>query len=162
MNKETFFTMPYEKRAEEVNKLLQSSSLKEVAEKLGISYSTFTKEMQAGDYVFIQRDNRYYKFIRDPNDKPSNTSHNIEYSNELTFVRDNLDTLKKLIETNTNRPPLILEKTIYSKNSSYSVKSIKMNDDIYSSFSKFCNDNYPHFRVQDLIAQSLLEFMNRY
>ncbi|EST51927.1 hypothetical protein T458_26880 [Brevibacillus panacihumi W25] len=65
MNKEIFFAMPSEKRVEVVNKMLQNASLKEVADKIGIAYSTFLKEMTVGDHVYIQRDNRYYKFIRE-------------------------------------------------------------------------------------------------
>ncbi|WP_027093451.1 hypothetical protein [Cohnella thermotolerans] len=159
MNKETFFTMPHDKRAEEVNKLLESSTLKEVADKIGVNYSSFTKEMQSGDYVFIQRDNRYYKFLRDPNSKPLPTTQT-GYAKELHFLHENLDKLKQLIAN--DKSPLVLDQRIYAKNSQFTVKSIKMNDDIYGMFTQYCDENYPHFRIQDLIAQSLLDFIEKY
>jgi hypothetical protein len=162
INKETFFTMSYEKRAEEVNKLLQTSCLKEVAEELGMSYSTFTKEMQSGDYVFIQRDNRYYKFLRDPNAKPLIVNPSGDFIEELNFLRENLDLLKTLMDVESNKPPLAIDQRIFSKSSQLSVKSIKMNEDIYTMFTEFANEKYPYFRLQDLIAQSLLDFTKRY
>ncbi|MDR6244940.1 hypothetical protein [Paenibacillus hunanensis] len=89
MNKESFFTMQYDKRAEEVNKLLQSLSLEDVAKKIGVNYSTFTKEMQTGDYVFIKRDNCYYKFLRDPFIGPEKKQNELN-SEELNFLKDNI------------------------------------------------------------------------
>lgn len=65
MNKDKFSTMDVDKRAEEINKMLVNSDLKVVAERLGIAYSSFTKLMQDGDFVYIARENQYFKFIRD-------------------------------------------------------------------------------------------------
>lgn len=161
MNKETFFTMQHDKRAEEVNKLLQSFSLEEVAEKIGVSYSTFTKEMQAGDYVFIKRDNRYYKFLRDPYSIPTKKPPVVD-SEELNFLKENLEKLRKLVESNNDKSILQLDQRIYSKNSQFLVKSIKMNEDIYGTFTQYCDEKFPHFRLQDLIAQSLLDFIEKY
>ncbi|GCL74586.1 hypothetical protein PN4B1_45410 [Paenibacillus naphthalenovorans] len=97
-------------------------------------------------------------FLRDPNSKPQTTQTG--YTVELNFLRENLDKLKKLTEN--NKLPLILDQRIYSKTSQFFVKSIKMNEDIYGMFTQYCDENYPHFRLQDLIAQSLLDFIEKY
>lgn len=124
MNKETFFTMQHDKRSEEVNKLLQSFTLEEVAEKIGVSYSTFTKEMQAGDYVFIKRDNSYYKFLRDPLSIPTKKQPVVD-SEELNFLKENIEKLRSLVESKNDKSILVLDQRIYSKNSQFLVKSIK-------------------------------------
>ncbi|WP_153976931.1 hypothetical protein [Paenibacillus xylanilyticus] len=161
MNKETFFTMQHDKRAEEVNKLLQSFTLDEVAEKIGVSYSTFTKDMQAGDYVFIKRDNRYYKFLRDPFSMPPKKQTIVD-SEELIFLKENLEKLRSLVKNKNDNSILVLDQKIYSKNSQFLVKSIKMNEEIYGRFTQNCVEKFPHFRLQDLIAQSLLDFIEKY
>ncbi|ALS23762.1 hypothetical protein IJ22_34010 [Paenibacillus naphthalenovorans] len=97
-------------------------------------------------------------FLRDPNSKPQTTQTG--YTVELNFLRENLDKLKKLTEN--NKLPLILDQRIYSKTSQFFVKSVKMNEDIYGMFTQYCDENYPHFRLQDLIAQSLLDFIEKY
>lgn len=161
MNKESFFTMQHDKRAEEANKLLQSLNLEDVAKKIGVNYSTFTKEMQTGDYVFIKRDNCYYKFLRDPFSAPEKKKNEL-YSEELNFLKENIEELRELIANNNDKSILHLDPKIYSKNSPFSVKSIKMNEDIYSMFTSHCEENFPHFRLQDLVAQSLLDFIAKY
>ncbi|UQQ36181.1 hypothetical protein [Paenibacillus polymyxa] len=161
MNKESFFTTQHDKRAEEVNKLLQSYSLEEVAEKIGVNYSTFTKEMQAGDYVFIKRDNHYYKFLRDPQSIPTKRQPAMD-SEEMSFLKENLEKLRSLVEVKNDKSILVLDQRIYSKNSQFLVKSIKMNEDIYGYFTEYCDEKFPHFRLQDLIAHSLLDFIEKY
>lgn len=37
-----------------------------------------------------------------------------------------------------------------------------MNEDIYGTFTHYCVEKFPHFRLQDLIAHSLLDFIEKY
>ncbi|EST52221.1 hypothetical protein T458_26895 [Brevibacillus panacihumi W25] len=83
------------------------------------------------------------------------------YREELRFLCENIDVLKRLINSE-HRPPLTLDKQIYSNDASFSNKSIKMNEEVYKKFTKHCNEQYPQFRLQDLIAQSLLDFIEKY
>lgn len=57
MNKEEFYAIDPDVRVEHINKLLLNRSLNDVAEEIGISPSTFSKEMTVGDYVYIKREN---------------------------------------------------------------------------------------------------------
>ncbi|MFK5707523.1 hypothetical protein [Lysinibacillus boronitolerans] len=165
MNKDKFFTMDVDKRVEEINKMLINSDLKGVAEALGLAYSTFTKEMQKQDFVYIARENQYFKFIRDKeslgNAKPSDKA-TIGFQEELTFIKENLETLKNLVSTVNEKPTLFLDKEIYNTKARYVNKNLKLNENIYDKFSKLCENQFPHLKVQDLIAQSLLEFINTY
>ncbi|MEC1722831.1 hypothetical protein [Schinkia azotoformans] len=165
MNKDRFFTMDVDKRAEEINKMLVNSDLKGVAEALGLAYSTFTKSMQTGDYTYIARENQYFKFIRDkellgtmkPSDKATTG-----FQEELTFLKENLETLKSLVSTVNESPTLVLDKDIYNTKAKYVNKNLKLNENIYEKFSKLCENQFPHLKIQDLIAESLLEFINKY
>ncbi|WP_342545431.1 hypothetical protein [Lysinibacillus sp. FSL K6-4013] len=163
MNKDRFFTMDVDKRVEEINKMLVNSDLKGVAEALGIAYSSFTKSMQSGDYTYIARENQYFKFIRDKEllgtVKPS-TKATTGFQEELTFIKENIETLKRLISTIDESPTLVLDKEIYNSKARYVNKNLKLNEAIYEKFSKLCENQFPHLKVQDLIAQALLSFTN--
>ncbi|QEY21608.1 hypothetical protein D0S48_13555 [Psychrobacillus sp. AK 1817] len=165
MNKDRFFTMDVDKRAEEINKMLVNSDLKGVAETLGIAYSSFTKEMQKQDFVFIARENQYFKFIRDKEllgtTKPSDKA-TTGFQEELTFIKENLETLKSLVSTVNEKPTLVLDKEIYNSKAKYVNKNLKLNEAIYEKFSKLCENQFPHLKVQDLIAQALLSFTNEF
>lgn len=67
MNKDKFHTTSSKDRVAIVNDLLKNegSDLQKVADTLEMNYSTFTKLMQEDDYVYIKRENQYYKFVRD-------------------------------------------------------------------------------------------------
>lgn len=165
MNKDKFFTMDVDKRVEEINKILINSDLKGVAEALGLAYSTFTKEMQKQDFVYIARENQYFKFIRDKeslgNAKPSDKA-TIGFQEELTFIKEHLETLRNLVSTVNEKPTLVLDKEIYNTKAKYVNKNLKLNENIYEKFSKLCENQFPHLKIQDLIAESLLEFINKY
>lgn len=159
MDKDTFFTMAPEERVKKVNELLQKYELKEIADLIGIPYSTFTKEMRKGDYFYHQSDKKYYPFFRDENEKRK-AGENRD-SEELTFIRENLDALKSLLQ-NYKSSTLLLDERIYRNNAIFVNKSIKMNSEIYDEFSKFCEENYPQYQLQHLVAQALIDFMNKY
>lgn len=150
--------MPPEVRVTEINEMLLSMTLKKVSETLDIPYSTFLKEMTTGDYVYIQRENRYFKFVRE-NDYTPQTLFYEDFAEELYFIRENLTHFKSMIVT---EPELKISKKIHNKDAIFSNKSIKMNEEIYANFSSHCQDKFPQFRLQDLIAQSLLDFIEKY
>ncbi|WP_339197701.1 hypothetical protein [Aeribacillus sp. FSL k6-2211] len=158
MDKDTFFTMTPEERVKKVNELLQKYELKEIADLIGIPYSTFTKEMRKDDYFYHQTDRKYYRFIRDE----KNIKGKYSDSEVLSFIQENFDTLKSLIQNYKSSSFLLLDERVYRSNANFVNKSIKMNSEIYEEFSKFCEDNYPQYQLQHLVAQALIDFMNKY
>lgn len=152
-------------RAEKINALLENSDLRGVSQMLDIPYSTFTKEMQKGDYVYIARENKYFKFIRNKNDYVSSKSYikgTEDYTEELAFLKENLEMLKKLVANSEENKMLILDKAIYDTKAKFVNKNLKVNEAIYEKFSKLCESQFPHLKIQDIIAQSLLDFINKY
>src|SRR5690606_3012072 len=138
--------------------MLLNRSLNEVAKEIGIPSSSFSKEMTNGDYVYIKRENQYYKFVRDLKDLQSSVTDN----DTMLYLNQNIETIKKVISLFQHHTPLILDEKIYSKQLSYTTKSLKMNDNVYSEFTDFFKSNYPTYRLQDLIAQALLDFIQKY
>ncbi|RKQ16445.1 hypothetical protein [Ureibacillus endophyticus] len=160
MDREQFYNTHPDERVDIINKMLKNSSLKEIAKKIGVPESSFSKEMTNGDYVYIKRDNQYYKYIRDKN----MISNNHQQSQDvISFIEQNMEVLKAILRHHEDsRNMLILDEQVYSKKAKYMNKSIKMNSEIYDKFVKFCEEKYPFLTLQDLVAQALLDFINRY
>ena len=94
--------------------------------------------MREGDYLYHQGDKQYYPFVRSEEER---ISKDLNHSNEeITY----------------------LDKRIYDKNAKFVNKSIRMNSEIYEDFSHFCDEYFPHLKMQDLIAQALIDAMQRY
>lgn len=122
--------------------------------------SSFSKEMTNGDYVYIKRDNQYYKFIKNKN---MFKQHPEQFQDVINFIEQNIETLRAIINDYEGfRKKLILDERVYSKQADYTNKNIRMNGEVYKEFVEFCKENYPYLMIQDLVAQSLLDFINRY
>ena len=141
-----------------MNKFLKKHSLKEVATKLGYKYSTFTTEMRnGGEYQFIKKNKQYIGAVS-LGDKVENENND----RATAFIIQNRKALQHIIEMYQSNNLLLLDEQVYSKKATFENKSIKMNKDIYKNFSEFCEANYPHLKIQDLIAKALLDFTKRY
>ncbi len=160
MDKNTIISMPPAKRVQEVNKMLKEHSLSEICEHLEIPSGSFSKLMREGDYLYHQADKQYYPFVRSEDERV--TSSHTEHNDEITFIKNHFETLKKVIQQFEESGNLLLDKRIYSKNADFVNKSIRMNTSIYEDFSKFCEEYYPHLKTQDVIAQALIDAMTRY
>lgn len=159
MDKDKFYSLQKDKRADSINKLLENKDQAGVAELIGISRSAFSKEMTQDDYVYISRENRYFKFIRDIKSAPhTNKAH----SPEMDFLSTNLDVLKQILASCESGMLLFLNKEIYSNNGTFVNKNIRINQAIYDKFTDNCDKHFPHLKLQDLIAQSLLDFIDKY
>jgi len=160
MDKETFISLTPAKRVQEVNKLLKNHSLTEISDLLGIPSSTFSKLMREGDYLYHQGDKQYYPFVRSEEERVKKNYSEIDEG--LTFIKSHIETLKKMVLHYEESGTLILDKRIYNKDSEFVNKSIRMNSAIYDDFNKFCEEYYPHLKTQDVVAQALIDAMNRY
>ncbi|HDR7656211.1 TPA: hypothetical protein QCX68_001623 [Bacillus wiedmannii] len=163
MNEKEFFEIHTEERVKIINAMLEEESskpLESVAKRIGVKYSTFTKEMQKDNYVYIQRKNKYFKFYDE--EELATSTHSInEFERELNFLKVNFDSLKFLTQ-NKNKKLLILDEDVYKKTNKHITKTIKIKEDIYYMFNQMCEGQFSHYKIQDLFAQSLLEFCKKY
>lgn len=156
MDKDQFITLSPTKRVEKVNHLLKSHSLKEIANMLNFAYSTFTTEMRNnGEYQYNKKNKQYVRAV-------TSEVNEGEVGDSLSFINENRQALQRLVEMYQSDNLLLLNEKVYSKTATFENKSIKMNKDIYKDFSTLCDGKYPHLKVQDLVAQALLDFMKRY
>jgi len=163
MDKEVFFSMEKNKRVEAVNKLLVGRNQSEVAKIIGVSQSVFSKEMMREDFAYIARENKYFKFVRSQKDAVGlRNQNNSAESPEMTFLRANLEKLKQLLNDCEEGLVLSLDKEIYSHDAVFVNKNIRINQAVYERFISHCSDRFPHLKIQDLVAQSLLEFVSKY
>src|SRR5699024_10599940 len=144
-----------------VNNLLIRAGfrLKAVATEIGMKYSRFTKLMQEDDYGYIKRDNQYYKSIRDDHKMLHNVETDID---ELAYIKENLSTIKELIELRKDNSDLLLDKRIYHSSSKHVTKNFRISDEIYKQFTRICNEQYPHLKIQDIVSQLLLDFIDKH
>ncbi|MBX8944799.1 hypothetical protein [Lysinibacillus sp. K60] len=159
MNKDKFLKLNNKDRVTFVNDLLKNKAfdLQQVADHIGIKYSTFTKVMQEDDFVYIKRENQYYKFVRDEN--AISSAENFE--NELTaFLNENLDTLKSMIDKHKRNDDFTIDKKIFA--SKLSTKTFRMPEELYQQFVRTCEKEFPHLKIQDIIAQLLSDFTDKY
>lgn len=155
MNKDKFLKLNNKDRVAFVNDLLKNKAfdLQQDADHIGINYSTFTKVMQEDDFVYIKRENQYYKFVRD--EKVISSVENSE--DELTaFLNENLDTLKSIIDRHNRNGNFTIDKKIFA--SKLSTKTFRMPEELYQT----CEKEFPHLKIQDIIAQLLLNFSEKY
>ncbi|MBA2879332.1 hypothetical protein HNR63_002404 [Anoxybacillus kamchatkensis] len=161
MNKDEFLSMNPDLRVKRINKMLETMQLPDIAKLLDMPSSTFSAEMQKGDYVYIKREKKYFKFLRDENSSKDelNTS---DYNEELLFIKRNFDILKNIVSNQEMSNLLILDKKIYDSKAKYVNKNIKVNDSIYQEFTSTCERQFPHLKIQDLIAQAFVDFISKY
>lgn len=159
MNKDKFLNLDSRQRVAFVNDLLKNKSfdLQQVADNIGINYSTFTKIMQEDDFVYIKRENQYFKFYRDERA----ISFIDNSADDLTeFLNENIDVLKQIIEKHKANDDFTIDKKIFA--SKLSTKTFRMPEELYQQFVLTCEKEFPHLKIQDIIAQLLLDFTDKY
>lgn len=77
--------------------------------------------MREGDYLYHQRDKKYYPFVRSEEKRIHESEK--DQSDDVLFIRKHADTLKRIIRKFEEQGLLLLNKRIYSKGQSLSVKA---------------------------------------
>ena len=161
MNKDKFIALSNKERVQFVNDLLKNKAftLQQVADHVGVNYSTFTKIMQEDDYVYIKRENSYYKFARDENTIIQN---HIAEDEVTLFLKENLELLKTIVAKYNANNDFTIDKKLFNINSKLSTKTFRMPEDLYQKFVDTCEKEFPYLKIQDIIAQLLVDFTNKY
>ncbi|WP_054752574.1 hypothetical protein [Piscibacillus salipiscarius] len=113
--------------------------------------------MREGNYQYHQAEKEYYKLLTLEEYK-SMMSRTTSHSDDLIdFLNAHQDELKKLLEYTKTQP--IIDPEVYDPKSKTQVKSIQINSDIYERFTTLQSTKFPHFRLNMLFSQCLLEFI---
>lgn len=163
MTSDEFANMDTTKRVIMVNQLLskeKSDALKNVAKKLGLNYSSFTKEMRKEDFSYNQSKRQYEKIISVEDFQKIKGELNQNDDQVYSYLSDHFDDLKRLLSESNQS--LNLDKSVYDPNAKLVIKSIKVNNEIYSQFILLCETEFPHLKLKDLVSQALLDFTKNY
>ena len=163
MDQQRLMKMEPMERVVYVNTLLQketSNHLKNVAKKLGMSPSTFSKLMREGNFQYNQADKLYYKLVPLEEYKEIKTSSSHTTTDLMDFLSENIDELKELLNYTRTQP--IINPVVYSLESETKIKSIQINEEIYQRFTTLQSRKFPHLRLNMLFSQSLLDFIEKY
>lgn len=166
MDTQKFMSLSAIERVELANKMLSEETndhLKNVASKLGLSESTFSKIMRdnasyqynktSKQYDRIMPIEEYKKYLQSGSDED-------KMEETLQFLGEHLEELKQLLHGYTNQ--LILEPGIYDPNSKTITKTIQVNGDIYQQFSELHSNQFSHLRLRDIFSKCLLDFIKTY
>ena len=96
MDKDVFYEMDIMTRVKKVNSMLEGKNIQAVAKEIGIPPSTFSKEMQRGDYFYLKRDNKYYHFVREV--ASIDPSQNKSTNGFMIFLMEPQHELKELLD----------------------------------------------------------------
>lgn len=166
MNTDNFMDLSMIDKVEIVNQMLadeRDNHLKKVAQKLNLSYSTFTKVMRDnGNYQYNQTSKCYEKLmtLKEYKEYLRSRTNKSTHNEAIRFLEEHLEEIKKLLDVHANQ--LVLSPEVYDPSRKTVNKSFQVNVDIYNQFAEICSIKFPHLRQKDLVSQCLLDFVRRY
>ena len=139
-------------------KLTEGKSLKQIAEELNVGYSTIKSKLNEAGYKKIDGqyiiENNSNVLLPTPDaDEPKQIETDI-----INDILLRLETLEKIIGNNTNDKKTII---IDLPEAEEHVTSFSLNDEVLRQWKEFCSSN-KGFKNKDLIAQAMIEFMDKY
>jgi len=139
-------------------KLTEGKSLKQIAEELNVGYSTIKSKLNEAGYKKIDGqyiiENNSNVLLPTPDaDEPKQIETDI-----INDILLRLETLEKIIGNNTNDKKTII---IDLPEADEHVTSFAINDIILQQWKEFCSKN-KGFKNKDLIAQAMIDFMDKY
>ncbi|WHY86319.1 hypothetical protein QNH39_27770 [Neobacillus novalis] len=74
-------------------------------------------------------------------------------------MKKNLGAIKQLLGLYRNQE-LVINREVLKMG--FTNRTFKLNDNVFTCFTNFCKEQYPQYRIQDLIGQALWEFVKKY
>ncbi|MCM3443729.1 hypothetical protein [Metabacillus halosaccharovorans] len=166
MDTQKFMNLSALERVELANKMLSEETndhLKNVASKLGLSESTFSKIMRDNaSYQFNKTSKQYDRImpIEEYKKYLQSGSNENKMEETLQFVAEHLEELKGLLHAHENE--LILESEIYDPSSKTITRTIQVNESVYQQFSDLYSSRFSHIRLREIYSKCLLDFIKTY
>lgn len=80
-------------------------------------------------------------------------------SDEITFIKQNFSIIVSLVERMKDNNDFALDKRIF-RSSNPVMKNFRISDEVYKQFVATCEQQFPHLRIQDIISQLILNFVD--
>lgn len=158
MKQQEFLKMDEEERVSFINQLLvdkNPSKLASISIEVGMNPSTFSKKMSEGSYMYSRSMKQYV-----PKGKSNNS---VSTEEVINFFKENFQNLKELIEQgkNSEEQGLVLSQEVIGKGG-HVVKNIRIPKYVNERFAKLCEEKFSYLKLQDIHAQALWDFIQRY
>ena len=169
MDKQEFNKLEVIEQINYINsEIIKGESLRNIADNLGMSKTTFRDRALKIGYVYNSNTSQYnrdntiviepYKNITKELQKyDDDMKELVNYKDAIIVMLKNYKGNVKVIENqkfNINGLPEDMKQNIVNK-------SIKIYYPVYKTFNQLCN-NYSSYKKQDLISMALYEFCNKY
>lgn len=185
MDKLSFNSMEIEKQVSVFNEMLNGSSIRQVAEQIGIAKTTVRDRFKKSGYIYSSEFNQYIKscdevgvilnnnsIVKDNTSKKviSKNNKDLSYNENIDSVYSELlellalkEDIKALLKKEKLKENIIEshELKINKFDSELKVKSLKIYDEVLMEFSKFMSNN-KELKQQDVVSQALWEFIKKY
>lgn len=163
MNKQELLSMKEEERVKVINEMLLEkgvTKVEDVANKIGISASNLGKIMtQEGLYCCSRSFKQYVP--RERND----FNVTLDKNEVVKYLQENYHAIKKLIDRELKTESdkvLVLSPKVVQSSSEYVVRNTKVGKSVNEQFTKLCEEKFSYLKMQDLLAQAMLEFTEKY
>lgn len=163
MNKQELLSMKIEERVKAINEMLLEegvTKVEDVANKIGVSSSFLGKLLtQDGLYCY----SRAYKQYVPRERKDSKVT--FEKNEVIKYLQENYHAIKRLIDRELKTESdnvLVLSSKVVQFSSEYVVRNTKVTKTVNDEFTKLCEEKFSFLKLQDLLAQAMLEFTEKY
>ena len=164
-----FQALELEQQVEYINSLLKTTSLTKASASIGIARKTLSGQFERAGYKLDKNIKQYIRINNNTNEKAqklnnkalsgSNSSNN---SNSLearvNSLEKQIEAIKAMLETNKNNTTELNIKVFEGEKVA---RSYKVNIEVQEQFKAFCKA-HSEYEVGDILANAMLEFMNKY
>ena len=167
-----FQALELEQQVEYINSLLKTTSLTKASASIGIERKTLSGQFERAGYKLDKNIKQYIRINNTTNEKAqklnnkalsgSNSSNN---SNSLearvNSLEKQIEAIKAMLETNKNNIIATTELNIKVFEGEKVARSYKVDKEVQEQFKAFCKAQ-SEYTVGDILANAMLEFMNKY
>ena len=164
-----FQALELEQQVEYINSLLKTTSLTKASASIGIARKTLSGQFERAGYKLDKNIKQYIRINNNTNEKAqklnnkalggSNSSNN---SNSLearvNSLEKQIEGIMAMLETNKNNTTELNIKVFEGEKVA---RSYKVNIEVQKQFKAFCKA-HSEYEVGDILANAMLEFMNKY
>ena len=154
---------------EYINSLLKTTSLTKASASIGIARKTLSGQFERAGYKLDKNIKQYIRINNNTNEKAqklnnkalggSNSSNN---SNSLearvNSLEKQIEGIMAMLETNKNNTSELNIRTFEGEKVA---RSYKVDNEVQKQFKAFCKA-HSEYAVGDILANAMLEFMNKY
>ena len=165
-----FQALELEQQVEYINSLLKTTSLTKASASIGIARKTLSGQFERAGYKLDKNIKQYIRINNNTNEKAQKLNNKAlsggNSSNNSNSLEARVNSLEKQIEgimaiLNNTNTTATTELNIKTFEGEKVARSYKVNIEVQKQFKAFCKA-HSEYEVGDILANAMLEFMNKY